>query len=177
VNQYSLNTEAARIAWKFLSTGRIVTEDGEIVSAERVGVGSPAPTATPSHSEPSASEITSLFLKYFPNEVGPTSEQMKGLSTISLERLDNILYTMAYGTKPITTPVVLALWKIHNESEEKNAQDRESMERKGRSGDSIVREASRKLDALIPTIPPPVATEDSLSVIRAMRERLGNAGS
>lgn len=167
---FSLDRSAAKVAWKFLETGEVVTSDGEILSPSKVE--SPAKPSPNLPIDSSDSTIPSLVNKYFPDWPTPTSEQIKNITLLAnndTEVVDNALFQMANGNTDIRNPIVLLLYKLKNESAEKIAQDRAIIERKGRSGDSIIRETMRKADALIPTLPTPQATDANTEALRKLR--------
>ena len=175
VEFFQLERDAAKVAWRFLQTGQIVTPDGEIL--EPAVVESLAPTA-PSH--PSANSdsenpgVKELFTTYFPDWPAPTSEQCKSaLSKVSdVKVIDNALYSMANGNSEIKNPIILLLWILNNRSAESIAQDREILEMKGRSSDSIVRAAMRQADAQIPSLPKPEATQAGVDLIRSLKDKV-----
>lgn len=181
MQMFSLERNAAKCAWIFLNKGQIVTPDGEILTETSV-VESPAP-AEPNHpTVPSDSmsgspdkhdQVKGLFTKYFPNFVLPTDEQCEQMLKLgNLGVIGCALEVFAAGNQDIKNPITLLLWKLKNTSEEQIRQEWEILQKKGRSGDSIVRETMRKAEAEIPNLPTPQATKGTVDLLRELKDRV-----
>jgi hypothetical protein len=176
IEQYSLNRQAAVIAWKYLETGKIVTvptatkSEPEVESPENTEVNQ----ATEATVSTTIQEIKDTFKRHFPDWPALTVQQAEEFQTKLRYpyELDDILFQMANGSKEITNPIVLAFWKFNNEQPDKHRQDRQMIQRKGITGDTLIRRAMREAEAMIPDLVKPEATTETVDNLRALRERV-----
>lgn len=182
VEMFSLDKNAARCAWIFLNKGQIVTSDGEILT-EASEDASPVTVDAPNHPTDSSDsmngsldkhiQVQTLFKKYFPNFVLPTDEQCEQMLKMSnLAVIGNALEVFASGSQEIKNPITLLLWKLKNSSEAQIRQEWEILQKKGRSGDSIVRETMRKAEAELASLPAPQATAEGTDLLRQLKDKV-----
>lgn len=188
VKSFRLSNDAAKIAWRFLGTGKLVTLDGEILS--EVSTGFPSnPTSTPTQPSPvsnSDSEkpsalngyVAETWAKHMPDEPMLTRDQIIEIEGLireknqSMEWLDNILIDIR-ATGKAKNPIAVMLWKFKNESPDKARQNAERHRLHPPPVDNVIRGAMARAKAEIAALPPEEATDKTVKRLNALKERMG----
>ena len=188
VKSFRLSNDAAKIAWRFLGTGKLVTLDGEILS--EVSTGFPSnPTSTPTQPSPpsnSDSEKPSASLGVLaerwafnmPGEPMLTSDQLRDIQALLDEHnqtdewFTNVLIDIK-STGKAKNPIAVTMWKMKNESPDKARQNAERHRLHPPPVDNVIRGAMAAAKAQIAALPPEEATDKTVKRLNALKERMG----
>lgn len=165
-NVQGVDPTAAKVARKFLETGLIVTEDGEILDAtpeaESPSAPTPNPATAPQDSNPEIdrdAQVTDMFRASFPDHVTPTIEQIDNIWKSSKEDMNliaDILLIGEHSSKPILAPPGFTLYMLGNKPHDKLREEAEILRRKdSHTPETIVARALKKAEQQIKELPDP----------------------
>jgi hypothetical protein len=195
VKSFRLDQSAAKIAWRFVGTGKLVTLDGEVLYDQSNGYRS-SPTNTPTvPSTPSTSDsekpsepkflvevslgvIAETWAKHMTGEPQLTTDEMKEVRTLlgeqnqTVDWLVNILLDIK-NTGNAKKPISLMMWKLRNESPEKSAQNAERHRLHPPPVDNVIKGAMERARAEIAANPPAQTTDKTVERLSKLKERMG----
>lgn len=177
---YSLTPVTAAAAWKFLQTGQIGGNGGATANPEPIPVEERSPETREGSNPPSESWdsesrwVIELFEEYFPNAI--PDERVAGtiaqLAGDNMKLVEALLINMTHGPEEPRSPIGLALHLLRNQNHEDILSIAADHTKKGKTGNSIVREAMRKAEAMIPTLPTPEATPQTVDLLQQLKEQV-----